>query len=152
LFVKVLEIQRRVAGDRDEETLTTMGNLALLYWSEGKYSLAEPLSVRAVQLQRQVHGEEHPDTLTVMNNLALVYYSEGKYGEAEGLASGILDVKRRVLGEDHRDTLQTMSNLAGSTQPRENTPSPNPCASGYSKPNSAFSVANTRIRSQARTI
>jgi CHAT domain-containing protein/Flp pilus assembly protein TadD len=90
-----------------------MNNLALLYYSQGRYSEAEPLFKQALQLSEKVLGKEHPDTLVSMNNLAGLYRSQGRYSEAEPLYKQALQLREKVLGREHPNTLTSMNNLAG---------------------------------------
>ena len=112
LYVKTLELRRRVLGDEHSDTLHSMHNLALLYQNQGRYDKAGPLHVKTLELKRRVLGEEHPDTLQSMHNLANVYKNQGRYDEAEPLYVKTLEVRRRVLGEEHPKTLLSMKRLA----------------------------------------
>jgi len=111
LYVKALEIGRRVLREDDPWLLNFISNLATVYKSQGHYEEAEPLYVKALEIRRQKLGEEHPGTLKNINHLGLLYYSQGRYDEAEQLLVELLEVRRRVLGEKHRDTLGCMTNL-----------------------------------------
>ncbi len=51
--------------------MTSLHNLALLYYSQGKFEQAEPLFQRALTLREQLFGREHPRTLVILNNLTL---------------------------------------------------------------------------------
>jgi len=109
---KALDLQRRVSGPENPETLGIMNNLGNLYDDEGKYAEAEALDNLALEIQRRVFGPEDRNTLRSMNNLSIIYRHEGKYAQAEALLSAALEVKRRVLGREHPNTLKTMGNLA----------------------------------------
>jgi tetratricopeptide (TPR) repeat protein len=91
--------------------LGSMSNLAELYRSQGKYTEAEPLSMKCLEVMTEVLGEDHPDTLTLMNNLAVLYHSQGKYAEAEPLYVKCVEVTTAVLGNKHPNTLALMNNL-----------------------------------------
>ena len=99
-------------GPEHPDTLTSMNNLAIVYYEQGKYAQAEALHSQTLEIRRRVLGPEHPDTLASMNNLAIVYYEQGKYAQAEALYSQTLEIQRRVLGPEHPDTLTSMNNLA----------------------------------------
>jgi eukaryotic-like serine/threonine-protein kinase len=109
---RVLYLRRRTLGEKHQDTLASMNNLAQLYWYQGKYAKGEPLLNEVAQLQRRVLGEDHPDTLDSLGTLGVLYLSQGKYAQAEPLISKVLEARRRVLGEDHKDTLGSMGNLA----------------------------------------
>jgi tetratricopeptide (TPR) repeat protein/predicted Ser/Thr protein kinase len=111
-FELTLELQDRALGTDHPERLSTVNNLAEVYWNEGKYAEAKPLFEATLEARRRVMGEAHRDTLTTMNDLAALHGSQGRYAEAEPLYTKALEGMRRVLGADHPDTLGTMNNLA----------------------------------------
>jgi hypothetical protein len=44
-FVEVMERHRRVLGKEHPDTLTSMANLALTFWNQGRWKEAEDLNV-----------------------------------------------------------------------------------------------------------
>ena len=112
LFERAAEIQRRVLGPEDPETLQSMNSLANVWYREGQYVEAEKLLREISDIRRRVLGPEHPDTLASMNNLAAILSDEGHFAEAETLLREISDIQRRVLGPEHPDTLVSMNDLA----------------------------------------
>jgi len=99
-------------GETDQDTLTSINNLAFLYNSQGRYGEAEPLYKRCLQLSEEVLGPKHPDTLTSINNLSELYRSQGRYGEAEPLYKQFLQLSKEVLGPKHPSTLISINNMA----------------------------------------
>ncbi len=89
-----------------------MGNLAIVYESEGKYLQAETLANQKLAISRGVLGREHPETLLSISNLADIYIDEGKYKEAEALLAQTLEIESRLLGPKHPYTLDTLSEFA----------------------------------------
>jgi tetratricopeptide (TPR) repeat protein len=71
--------------------------LAGLYYSQGRYSEAEPLLVQALALKKRLLGEEHPSVASSLNNLAGLYDSQGRYSEAEPLYEQALALEKRLL-------------------------------------------------------
>jgi serine/threonine protein kinase len=112
LLERALEIQRRVLGPRNPDTLRSMSELATVVDREGHPVEAEKLSRETLYLQRRILGPEHPDTLVSMRRLAMALRDEGHLAEAEKLESETLDIQRRVLGPEHPNTLDSMSTLA----------------------------------------
>ena len=94
---EALEIVRTTLGERDERTLTTLNDLALLYQGQGRYGEAEPLLVQVLERRREVLGADHLHTLTGLNNLAALYRVQGRYGEAEPLFEQVLEESRENL-------------------------------------------------------
>ncbi|CAG9949993.1 unnamed protein product [Clonostachys rosea f. rosea IK726] len=128
-------IYREILGEEDHNTLTSMGDLALIWWDlarfeeaekllikvielpqtiygQGRLGEAEKLQTKVLDLYKRVRGEEHPNTLRGMGNLALTISNLGRLGEAEKLQTKVLDLCKRFRGEEHPETLIGMNNLA----------------------------------------
>lgn len=118
LLNQALETRRRVMGDEDPETLSSISAIAGLQLERGRFNLAEEQAGEVLEVQRRVLGESHPDTLTSMRRLALAYSSQARYEEAEELLRQTLEAHRHVLGEEHSDTVRTMNSLAAMYQNR----------------------------------
>jgi eukaryotic-like serine/threonine-protein kinase len=112
LLERAVDIDRRVLGPKNPETLRSMSDMAWLLNREGNFTEAEKLQRETLEVQRQVLGGEHPDTLKSVRHLGAILEDEGHYAEAEKLNREVLDIQRRVLGPEHRDTLATLNNLA----------------------------------------
>jgi eukaryotic-like serine/threonine-protein kinase len=110
---RALALRKRILGENDPSTLSTMYDLANnLYRRQAKYAEAEPLFIKVLEARQRTLGEEHPWTLETMNRLGDLYRYQGKSAQAESLLSKALAGCRRVLGEEHPWTLDTMNNLA----------------------------------------
>jgi len=107
-----LELRRRVSGDENVDTLTTMQELGELYIGAGKYSQAEGILAPLLATLRRKLGEYHQDTLRAMNDLAAVINYRGDYTQAAELRAKVLAGDRKVLGPEHPYTLVALSNLA----------------------------------------
>ncbi|MGB6598944.1 MAG: serine/threonine-protein kinase, partial [Candidatus Acidiferrum sp.] len=70
LFEHATDIQRRVNGPRNPETLRSAAELAWLLLEEGHYVEAEKLARETLDIQRQVLGQDDRDTLKSMSELA----------------------------------------------------------------------------------
>jgi eukaryotic-like serine/threonine-protein kinase len=119
---KALNIQQRVLGPKNPETLRSMSALAETIRKQGHFTEAEKLQRQALDTQRRVQGAEHPDTLTSMYNLSSILRGEGRYPEAEKLDRETLEMRRHVLGTDHPDTLKSMNGLASDLIPQKQYP------------------------------
>ena len=107
-----LELRRRVLGENDLDTLTSMDQLAKVLERQGKLAKAEPLYIKVLDTRRRLLGAEHPDTLKTIYSLGATYGGEGKYALAEGIDTTLVAIQRRVLGEENLQTLTSMGNLA----------------------------------------
>lgn len=107
-----LEARQKVLGQEDQDTLTSVSNLALILRKQGKYNEAESLDRQALKGREKVLGLEHPDTLLSVNSLAWVLQGLGKYDEAEPLNRRALKGREKVLGPEHPYTLCSVNSLA----------------------------------------
>ena len=113
LFEHAVDIQRRLHGPRNRETLRSEEHLAWISLEEGHYAEAEKLARGTLDIERQVLGQDDLDTLRSMRVLGATLHREGHYADAEKMEREELDIERRVLGPEHPDTLRTLNNLAG---------------------------------------
>jgi tetratricopeptide (TPR) repeat protein len=106
------ETRKELLDTDDPETLRSLGLLASVLRSQGRWTEAEQLEVQVMETRKRVLGQEHPDTLISMANLALTYWNQGRWTEAEKLGVEVIETRKRVLGQKHPDTLTSMGNLA----------------------------------------
>ncbi len=109
---RALDLQRRVLGPKNPETLKAMSRIGYVDFLQGKYPEAEKLLAHTLEIERRVLGLENPDTLKSIMSLASVYFEEAKYAQAEAFDRQALEIGRRVSGPEHPDTLKSMNNLA----------------------------------------
>ncbi|HXP49251.1 MAG TPA: tetratricopeptide repeat protein, partial [Bacteroidia bacterium] len=85
LCMQVMEIRKKLLGEKHPATLTGMANLASTYRNQGRWKEAEELEVQVMDITKRVLGAEHPDTLKSMANFALTFWNQGRWKEAEEL-------------------------------------------------------------------
>jgi serine/threonine protein kinase len=112
LLERVVEIQRRVLGPENPQTLASMSFLASVESHQGYPAEGEKLVRKALDLQRRVLGSNHPDTLVSMSRLGDALLFELRDDEAEKEFRETIDLQRRILGPAHPDTLYSMRRLA----------------------------------------
>jgi eukaryotic-like serine/threonine-protein kinase len=118
LFERALDIQRRVLGPENPDTLQTATSLANSLRFQGHLPESEKLHLQTLEIQRRVLGPQHPDTLDSGGDYAATLFAEGRYPEAEKLQRENLDIRRRSFGPQDPDTLMAMRDLS-STLRRE---------------------------------
>ncbi|KAF7507643.1 hypothetical protein GJ744_010196 [Endocarpon pusillum] len=111
-ITQVLNMEKRMLGADHSNTLTSMGNLALLYSYQGRWEAAEELQVQVMETRKTKLGADHPDTLRSISNLASTYRKQGQWEAAEELEVQVMETRKTKLGADHPDTLTSMNNLA----------------------------------------
>jgi tetratricopeptide (TPR) repeat protein len=109
-YQKAVELQEELKSDL--ALATSLNNLAKLYYTQGRYDLAESLYRRLLVIDKKVYGENHPHVATSLNNLASLYKSQGKYKEAEPLHLRSLSIREKQLGENHPHVAISLNNLA----------------------------------------
>lgn len=93
----------------DPRVLTTVENLAFVYWKRAKFDKAEPLCRRILERSEQLLGKDHFDVAVAANNLALINERLEKYTEAAVLYQSSLRVMELSLGDEHPDVLEIKS-------------------------------------------
>lgn len=106
-----MEMRKRVLGEGNPRTLTSISNLATTYWDQGRWKEAEDLKVQVMEMRKRVLGEEHPDTLVSMSNLAFTWKKCDKYVQALRLMGECMLLQARVLGADHPHTISSFEAL-----------------------------------------
>ncbi len=99
-------------GEQDPRLATSLNNLAVLYYGQGRDAQAEPLYQRALAIREKALGPEHPDVAQSLNNLALLYNAQGKYAQAEPLYQRSLVIREKVLGPEHPNVATVLENYA----------------------------------------
>ena len=61
-------MRQQLLGDNHPHVATSLNNLAHLYYSQDRYTEAEPLYREAIKIATQVLGDNHPHTQTIMEN------------------------------------------------------------------------------------
>jgi tetratricopeptide (TPR) repeat protein len=106
-----LEIQTRLLGETDPETIRSLNELARLRLDQDRLDEAEALNARALATGRRALGSEHKVVLQAMHVEADITGAREEK-DKRPLLEPLLEIERRVLGEEHPDTLSTMAALA----------------------------------------
>lgn len=110
---RAVELRRRVLGQSDPGTLSSMRELAGTYFMEAKYDDAERLLQQVVETQRRSGRKDDAETLDALNDIAeIAAHGRGDHRRAEALLVDVLARERRILGTEHPSTLVAMNNLA----------------------------------------
>jgi tetratricopeptide (TPR) repeat protein len=130
LLLLAVKIRRTALGERHPDYVSSLTNLAKLYFVTGRHVKAEPLLLLAVKICRTALGERLPDYATALNNLAGLcdptsrhweaelsnqagmYDAAERYRKAEPLLRQALEIRRTALGEGHPDYASSLNNVA----------------------------------------
>ncbi len=107
-----LATRRRVLGEEQLDSISSLGELGRLLNARGKLPEAESALKQALQLSSKVLGDRHADTVTTLSNLGHVYLDEAKYEEAGACYREVVERRRSALGDDHPQTILSRSSLA----------------------------------------
>lgn len=112
LFKRALAIQEQVLGPLHSDIASSLNNLAIGSFNQGKYEEVELLLARAISIREQALGPLHPEVAALYNNLAFILRELGKYREAEPLFARALAIREQALGPLHPQVASSLKNLA----------------------------------------
>lgn len=112
LFREFVELALEKYGERQNNYIGRIADLAALYYDMGRYVEAEDLYVHAIELDKEVNGDLHMNLVGTLNNLAVLYDALGKYHEAENLYREVLAGYKNLLGQQHPFYATSLNNLA----------------------------------------
>ena len=112
LFQWILTLEEGSLGKGHPDTLSTVHQMANVFYNQGKYDEALDWYRRALSGKEKSLGKDHPNTLSTVHQIANVFSSQGKYDEALDWYRRALSGKEKSLGKDHPDTLSTVHCMA----------------------------------------
>jgi CHAT domain-containing protein len=114
LFLQIIEIKKKVFGEKNIEYASSLNDLAALHYYQGKYSDGEQLCLKAVKIRKEVLGKNSIEYLISLNNLAATYNKQHKNKEAESLYLEIIEIEKANLGDNKPDSSYAihLNNLA----------------------------------------
>jgi tetratricopeptide (TPR) repeat protein len=111
LYEQTLEKQKVKLGPDHPDTLTSMNNLALAYWSAGQLDKALRLLEQTGEKMKAKLGPDHPWTLSSMNDLATALQVAKQHDRALVLWRDLLAIQSRKVPADHPDRAGTLTGL-----------------------------------------
>jgi non-specific serine/threonine protein kinase/serine/threonine-protein kinase len=107
---RALEIDLRLLGPDDPQTLTSRQHFGLVRRHRGDYEQARAIYEETLERRRRVQGEDHPDTLGSLGDIAVILDLLGA-PEAEAAYRLARDRSIKVRGRDDLRTLLITGNL-----------------------------------------
>jgi tetratricopeptide (TPR) repeat protein len=95
-------------GEEDSRLALSLNNLAAVYHTQAKYTMAEPLYTRSLDIKTRIHGDEHPEVALNVHNLAVLYSARRMYPVAEKHYKRAVELKSRIYGEKSPELLNTL--------------------------------------------
>jgi len=99
LFERKVRLQTKMKETDIDETLFTLQNLGLTYWSLGNYSEAKVVYEHALMIQEKQHGKLHPQLLESLNNLGNTCFQLGDVATAKQLFERALEIEEKQDGD-----------------------------------------------------
>lgn len=109
---RAVELSTRLLGPRDERTLSSLAEQALILARTGDPKAAEPKLERVIALEKEVLGPDARPTLHATNNLVFVLGQQGRIQDAEAVAKDVAARCLKALGPTDRETLAAEADLS----------------------------------------
>jgi len=87
-------------GPDDPRVSSTLKSLVTIYYSQGRFTEAEPLQRRARAIDEKTLGAKDSSVADTLTNLAALYLRQGRYAEAGRIFERALDEWERAVGPD----------------------------------------------------
>ena len=100
LYLKALDIKRRLYPEENEEIAVALQNLAILYSAKRDYTQAEAYFIRTLQILEKVHDNDHPDLAKALQKYAIVLDKLGRPEDSKKLESRAM----KILGDKASDS------------------------------------------------
>ena len=112
LFIKSLELKKRILGQKHIEYAYSLHNLGSLYGQKGRYEEAEALILEALQIRSNILGKKNKLYLYSLENLAKIYAIQGKYSQAEPLFLEVIELKKSTFGLKSLEYMNSLKSVA----------------------------------------
>lgn len=107
----VLEMDRRLHGDRHPSIAQDLINLGAIQHEQGQYKPAEIYYREAIEILRGWYGEDHPRSAAALTMLARTLTFDQRLDEADSLLQQALVIRERVFGPLHPQVASTANEL-----------------------------------------
>jgi tetratricopeptide (TPR) repeat protein len=111
MFKRAIDIVEKSGPPGQLDLALYLGNLAVLYRKQQRYTEAERLARRALAIDESYFGAEHPNVAAQANDLALLLRETNRFAEAEILMRRALAIEEKLLGDEHPTVAIRLSNL-----------------------------------------
>ena len=111
LDLEVLEIKRKISGDKSLDFSNTLNNVACVYSSLGDYEKAKEYQQNAIKLRKEILGENSSLVALSLSNLALVHSNLGEFQKSIYFNKKAVEIYEQ-LGLFTNNYTTTLDNLA----------------------------------------
>ena len=111
LDLEVLEIKRKISGDKSLDFSNSLNNVACVYTSLGDYEKAKEYQQNAIRIRKEFLGENSSLVALSLSNLALVHSNLGEFQKSIYLNKKAVEIYEH-LGLFTNNYTTTLDNLA----------------------------------------
>jgi tetratricopeptide (TPR) repeat protein len=90
----------------------SMNNMAALYHTQGKYTMAEDLWQQCLALKTEMYSDQHLEIAINLHNLAVVCSARRKFEKAEEYYKRALEIRELLLGMHDKELIPILQNYA----------------------------------------
>lgn len=108
---EALKIGERALGESDEDVVSVLNSLGVLFKYNGRFDEAERVYRRAIAIVEPVAGGE-TTLATLFHNLGGLEHARGEYARGEAPARRSVELRERALGPDHPAVAADLGALA----------------------------------------
>ncbi|MDX2196813.1 MAG: CHAT domain-containing tetratricopeptide repeat protein [Cytophagales bacterium] len=116
ILKKALETRKQLSGEKNNEYLLILGNLASVHYNLKKYNEAETELLKLIAIRRDSIQRPNPandqELANSLNKLANIYKSQKKYNQAINLSVEALSIIRVIKGENSKEFASGCTALA----------------------------------------
>jgi eukaryotic-like serine/threonine-protein kinase len=118
LYRRVLEMHRKMYGERHPSVADDLGNIAAIQQDLGFYTEAEKFDRQALDITQGYYGKEHPKTAINLTMLGRALEFENKFDDSDAMLKQALAIQERVYGPIHPSVAETLNELAANESMR----------------------------------
>jgi len=111
-YQRAIAIDEKTYGPDHQEVASSLNNLAVLYFSQGDYAKAEPVSLRSLAIWERVLGPEHPNVAMNLHNLGVLNRNIGRYDESRQYFERALAIEEKAFRSNQTPVAATLENYA----------------------------------------
>jgi eukaryotic-like serine/threonine-protein kinase len=118
LYRRVLEMHRKMYGERHPSVADDLGNIAAIQQDLGFYTEAEKFDRQALDITQSYYGKDHPKTAINLTMLGRALEFENKFDESDAVLNQALAIQEKVYGSVHSSVAETLNELAANKSMR----------------------------------
>ena len=114
MFLKALDLRRRLLGAHSLKVSSTLNQLSILYKNWGRLEEAEDVASESYEIVSEVYGKSSLSACNALATLATILRKRGKYEIAFEMFVDIVSVRDCAFGPHHPATAVALAQLATS--------------------------------------